>query len=128
MVGSVKEIGRFGVVGVGATLVHFAVLTLAVEQTRIPPSLANGLAFLCALSVTYLGQSLWVFRHRSRHGADQLARFGVSLGIGMLANVAIMAVSVHALGLGYRVGFVLGLILVPALSFVINRYWVFRHV
>lgn len=123
-----QEITRFGIVGFAATGVHLAVLTLGVERLGLPPATANGLAFLCALGVTYAGQSLWVFRGRGRHGAGQVLRFAVSLGIGMLANVGIMALCVNGLKLDYRVGFVLGLVLVPALSFVINRYWVFARV
>lgn len=122
------ELMRFGIVGLVATAVHFAILTLGVEHLSMPPTPANGLAFLCALSITYLGQSLWVFPERSRHGPAQMMRFAVSLGIGLLANMATMAAAVHVLGLGYQTGFVLGLVMVPALSFVINRFWVFKNV
>lgn len=121
------ELSRFAVVGITATAVHFAVLVLAVEQLSVAPAPANGIAFLVALSVTYLGQSLWVFHDRSRHGTAQMLRFAVSLAIGLAANMATMAVSVQVLGLGYQTGFVLGVVLVPALSFVINRFWVFRR-
>lgn len=123
---SATEILRFGVVGLAATAIHYAILRLAVDTLEIPPSLANGSAFLCAVCVTYLGQSLWVFRRHSQHGAAQMLRFIVSLGFGFFANVAIMALSVHALGLEYQNGFLLSLFLVPVLSFVINRFWVFN--
>ncbi len=124
----ITEITRFGIIGLIATAVHFAILTLGVEHLSVPPTPATGLAFICALSITYLGQSLWVFHERSHHGPAQMMRFAVSLTIGLLANMATMAACVHVLGLGYRTGFVLGLVVVPALSFVINRFWVFKSV
>lgn len=120
-----QEVVRFAVVGVAATALHFGVLTLLVEAATLPPPVANGAAFLAALCVTYLGQSLWVFRARSRHGPRQMLRFALSLALGLGANVAIMALSVDVLGLSYRGGFVLAVLLVPALSFVVNRFWVF---
>lgn len=123
---SATEILRFGIVGLAATATHYVILRLAVETLAVPPTPANGLAFLCALSVTYLGQSLWVFQERSRHGTAQMLRFTVSILIGLFANMAIMALSVHALGLTYQGGFLLGLFLVPILSFVVNRLWVFN--
>lgn len=123
---SVMEILRFGMVGLAATAAHYAILRLAVEKLAIPPTLANGSAFLCALCVTYLGQSLWVFHERSRHGPAQMLRFSVSILFGLFANMAIMALSVHALDLTYQGGFLLGVFLVPVLSFVINRFWVFN--
>lgn len=125
---SIAEVVRFCTVGLTATAVHFLILTLTVEQLAIPPSPANGLAFICALLVTYLGQSLWVFSERSRHSAAQILRFSVSLGVGMITNVGVMALSVHGLNLSYQTGFTIGLILVPVLSFPINRFWVFKNV
>lgn len=121
------QLSRFAVVGLAATAVHFLVLVIAVEAGSVPPAPANGLAFLVALSVTYLGQSRWVFHDRSKHGTAQMLRFAVSLVIGLIANMVTMAVSVQLLGLSYQTGFVLGVLLVPALSFVINRTWVFRR-
>lgn len=123
---SVTEILRFGLVGLAATAMHYLILRLAVEHLEIPPSLANGMAFLCALSVTYLGQSLWVFQKHSQHSVGQMLRFAISLVFGFFANIGIMAVSVNAFGLSYQNGFLLSLLLVPALSFMINRFWVFN--
>lgn len=120
------EIARFGLVGIIATAVHFSVLTLAVERFSIPPSTANGVAFLCALSISYLGQSRWVFHIRSRHGTVQVLRFSISLGIGFLANILVMAYSIRVLSLSYKVGFLISLIVVPLLSFFINKLWVFK--
>lgn len=121
------EVTRFGIVGLAATAMHYLVLTVLVELVRIPPTPANGLAFLCALGITYLGQSLRVFRKRSQHGVSQVLRFIVSLAVGLLSNMAIMAISVHAFKLDYQTGFLLALIFVPMLSFMINRSWVFRE-
>lgn len=123
---SVTEILRFGIVGLAATAMHYFTLILMVELFAISPTLANGLAFLFALCITYLGQSLWVFQERSQHNISQMLRFIVSLGFGLLSNMVIMAVSMHALGMGYQNGFLLSLLLVPALSFMINRLWVFN--
>jgi len=120
------EIVRFGLVGLCATAVHFLVLLFAVERLAIPASPANGLAFVSAVSVTYAGQSLWVFRDRSRQGTGQIARFALSLAIGVVANMAIMALAVHVLGLGYRAGFAIGVVVVPLLSFFVNKLWVFQ--
>lgn len=121
----VGQLLRFGVTGVVATLVHFLALTGAVEHLHIPPSIANGLAFCCAVGVTYTGQAFWVFGARD-HSARRFAKFLTTALGGLLANVAIMAFAVDILGLAYRIGFVGALILVPLGTFVINKLWVFR--
>lgn len=120
------EILRFGVVGVLATLTHFAVLTLAVEAVGLPPAPSNGLAFCVAVCVTYLGQSIWVFR-QTDHGGTRMAKFLLTALGGLAANVGIMALAVDVLGLDYRVGFVTGLVLVPAGTYLVNKFWVFTH-
>lgn len=124
----ISEILRFGVVGVAATVVHFTVLTLAVGRLHLLPAFANGVAFLCAVGVTYLGQSLWVFRGHAGRSTAQMLRFAASLALGFVANIAVMALATQGLGLDYRVGFLLGCVLVPVLSFFVNKLWVFRSV
>lgn len=121
------EILRFGVVGILATLTHFGVLTLSVETVHLPAAISNGLAFCVAVIVTYLGQSYWVFSNPD-HNLVRIRKFLMTALGGLLANIALMWGIVNGLGLDYRIGFATALILVPAATFVINKYWVFaRH-
>lgn len=122
-----SEILRFGIVGVAATLTHFLVLTLGVERLGLDPAIANGMAFCVALLVTFFGQSLWVFRGHAGINAATLAKFGVSLLAGLAGNMAIMAICTRVLGLPYQVGFLAGLVIIPAASYVLNKFWVFRR-
>lgn len=119
------EVIRFGIVGVLATLTYFLILSALVEYAGINPTSANGAAFLCAVCVTYLGQSLWVFGGRNRPVLGNMFRFSVSLTITLSANVAIMAMATQVFGLGYRIGFLIACLVIPVLSFFINKLWVF---
>ncbi len=121
------EILRFGCIGVAATLTHFLILSLSVERLGLDPTIANGLAFSIALLVTFFGQSFWVFRGHDGLGPVVIGRFGVSLLLGLAANMAIMAICTRLLGLPYQAGFVTGLLVVPVLSYVLNKFWVFRR-
>ncbi|MGB3146839.1 MAG: GtrA family protein [Paracoccaceae bacterium] len=118
------EIIKFAVVGVTATLVHYGILSAGVDGVGISPVLMNGIAFSVAVLVTYFGQSYWVFQVR-RRSAAQLGRFGVSVIAGLIGNMAIMAIAVNGFGLPYHYGFIAGLIIVPATTFLINKFWVF---
>ena len=123
---NVSELAKFAVVGVAASAAHYLLLFAGVEWLAISPVIANGFAFLTALLVTYSGQSLWVFRAQSNHGLGQATRFSVSVAAGFLANVAIMFAATKMFGLDYRIGFLFCLATVPALSFLVNKLWVFR--
>lgn len=122
------EILRFGCVGVAATLTHFLLLGFGVEILGLSPTLSNGLAFCVAAWVTLLGQSFWVFRGHGALTAAHIGRFGLSLGLGLVGNMAIMALCTRVLGLPYQAGFFCGLVLVPAASYLLNKLWVFRNV
>lgn len=118
------EVLRFAIVGVSATITHFLALTFAVEVGRIPAAIANGIAFALAVFVTYIGQSYWVFR-RPVHDVTRLKKFLITAIGGLIANVCIMLLVVNVLSLPYRIGFGIALLVVPALSFVISKTWVF---
>lgn len=120
------QVMRFFVVGVTATLVHFTVLTLGVEAAGLDPVVANGLAFVCAVWVTYLGNSLWVFPV-ARHSFAQIRKFLLTAVGGFLANIGLMALVTDVLALHYLVGFVTVLTLVPLGTFLANKFWVFTH-
>ena len=122
----VYEVMRFGVVGVIATVLHYIVLSTGVEFIGASPIPMTGIAFLCAMGVTYVGQSIWVFRVHC-HRASRIIKFGVSAFVGLAANIIIMGVAVKLLQLNYTVGFVAGLILVPAITYLINKSWVFAE-
>ena len=137
---ALAQAARFGAVGLAATAVHYAVLVGCVDGAGLAAAPSNGLAFLVALSVTFLGQSVWVFpgapsaaardagglaARLAQADALRLARFAAAAVAGFAANAAVMALAVDAAGLPYRAGFAIGLAVVPPLSFVLARSWVF---
>jgi putative flippase GtrA len=123
-----SEIARFVVVGVMATIVHFSALITAVEHLGLAPSPANGIAFLCAVGVTFFGQSFWVFRGHGGLALAKMIRFACSLAIGFTANLGIMAVCTRIFGFDYRIGFLACVAIVTVLNFVVNKLWVFKRV
>jgi putative flippase GtrA len=122
------EILRFGVTGLIATAVHLAAFAVQVDGVGMPPAPANALAVLIAGTVTYLGQRFWVFPgHAGPAGPAQIARFAVALGLAAGLHAAVLQLAVTGLGAGPYAGAVLGLVIVPPASFLLNRAWVFRR-
>ncbi len=60
------EFIRFGLVGVINTAVDFAVFVLLYRLTGIDPLLCNGIAFLVAVTNSYLFNHHWTFRQSGR--------------------------------------------------------------
>ena len=119
------KVMRFAAVGVIATLTHVAVFTLAVEVGRIEAVAANALAFSVAVLVGYALNRRWTFA-ASGGVATQLSRYVAASLFGLAVNSAIMFVVVHGLQWSPYVGLVIGLLLMPPLTFALNHLWVFR--
>jgi putative flippase GtrA len=72
------------------------------------------------------------FHIRVRHGVRkthnwlQLIRFGAVGATGYVVNLAVFALSVHALGIDYRVSAVVAWIVSVLNNFWLNRHWTFR--
>ncbi|MFC3309983.1 GtrA family protein [Blastomonas aquatica] len=120
----VGQIVRFGIVGVTATAVHGLTLFVLVNRGQFSPTVGTAIAFLCAVAVTYAGQALWVFKVR-QHSPAKFLRFALSAVFGLLANVAIMKLAVDVAQVHYQIGFAAAVVLVPAMTYLINKYWVF---
>jgi len=118
-----QQLIRFGIVGVSAMAVHFAVVSLLVPR-GMAPLLANFPAFLVAFQVSYLGHRHWTFREQGHGSSSYLKLLVVSLS-SFAANEGLYAVLLH-MGLGYRAGLAVVLVLVSAITFLASRFWVFR--
>ena len=71
------------------------------------------------------------FRHRVRHGVRrthnwlQLVRFAAVGASGYVVNLVVFAVSVHLVGIDYRIAAVLAFIVSVINNFWWNRHWTF---
>ena len=58
---TVKELCRFGVVGVGATLTHVGVYSAGTQLAGVGAFSANFIAFAVAVVVSFAGNFFWTF-------------------------------------------------------------------
>lgn len=115
---------RFALVGGGATVTHVAVALLLAEAGGWTPLWANFVAFCCAFSVSYRGNHGWTFEKRGAH-RHHFPRFAVVALLGLALNQSIVAFVVEGLGWSYRLALALVVLMVPAVTFVLSRWWVF---
>ena len=121
----IRQAIRFGLVGIGATATHFAVMVLCVEALSLDPVLATVPSFALAFLVSYVFNRRWTFGASGKH-VDLVARyFLVALG-GLGLNALIMHLAVDRFGWSYLIGFALSVLLVPPVSFLSTRALVFR--
>lgn len=119
-----SQFARFAMVGGAATLSHVVIAMLCYELLDLRPLRANFFAFCGALFVSYLGNHRWTFAMRGEHLA-RFPRFVVTAVTGLALNQSIVYAMVEVMGWHYRFALAAVILIVPALSFLLNRGWVF---
>lgn len=121
------ELFRYVANGLVATAVHYGVLTFNLEVLGFASAgLANGCAALFGIASSFVGSRYYVFRRAAQPWLGQLGRFG-----GLYASIALL----HAIllwvwsdlwGLDYRIGFLLATGVQVVLSYLGNKWLVFK--
>ncbi len=116
--------GRYILVGIVATGVHYLVLLAMVEKFGCYAPVAAAIGALCGAFVAYAGNWHFTFLRSANH-QQALPRFLAVAGWGALANGLIVWGGVR-LGLHYLLAQAAATALVVLMTFQINRRWTFR--
>ena len=123
---NLKQISRFGLVGVLATAVHVCVGLGLHEGAGMRPLWANLIAFGCALGVSFFGQTRLTFPDSTADGGA-FVRFAVVAVSGLGLNQLIVWVVTSLFGGAYWLALVIIILTVPGLTFVLLKFWALRR-
>ncbi|HUF87690.1 MAG TPA: GtrA family protein [Thermohalobaculum sp.] len=121
-----KQISRFGLVGVVATAVHVAVGLGLHNGLGMAPLWANLIAFGCALGVSFLGQTRLTFPD-AQAGGGAFLRFATVAVSGLGLNQAVVWVVTSAFGGPYWLALAIIVATVPWITFALLKFWALRH-
>lgn len=123
---TLSTVPRFVANGLFATAVHYLVLRSLVEFGGVASvGVANGLAAIVGIAASYLGNRTFVFR--SADGvAGTLPKFLVVYAAVALTHFGFLTLWSDIWRLDYTVGFLIATAASTVLSFLANRYFVFR--
>lgn len=118
--------GRFALVGVLATAVHYATIVLLVDGLHsMGPTPATVIGSMLGIATAYLGNYLYVFRVRDGRHATYASRFAMVYLAVMALHAGLMHLMADRLGLAYTIGFVAATICSAITTFLGNRCLVF---
>lgn len=120
----IRQFIKYGAAGVMATCIHILLVLVLVEAAGLGPVYATIPAFLVALSASYLLNHRWTFEAKGRHDMH-FPRYAAVALLGLGANLLIMSVAVDVLRVGYVWGLAVVIMVVPLVSFLLQRYWSF---
>lgn len=121
-----REILTFGLVGAVAAAVHVGVLIALVEWVAIRPLIANALAWIMALPVSFVGQRIFTFRPKQALHRTELIRFTLISAFGLGLNQVAYAVSLSWFADRYVLAWLPVVLLVAVATFLLSRHWVFQ--
>lgn len=119
------RVGRFGLVGVSATVAHLGTWTLLVELWSLNSMLASTLGVCVSFWISYFGHQMFSFQVERDHRA-YLVRFLIGSAVAFALNLSIVAANTYLLHWPYQVAQGVLAVVIPATSYVLSRFWVFR--
>jgi putative flippase GtrA len=121
----VSQLLRFLVSGAIVTLLGVAVYALVALVLRWHPQLGNLLAYAVAMATGYVMHSRWSFRDHGRRTKSTAVKFVIVSLISLGLNSLWVYLITGPLEMGPAWPIVPMLFVTPAVTFVLNRQWVF---
>ncbi len=123
---ALRQLSRFGFVGIVATAVHTSVGLGLHEIVGMLPFWANMIAFCCALGVSFFGQTRLTFPD-STADSGAFVRFAVVAVSGLGLNQLIVWVVTSLFASPYWLALVIIIFTVPGITFLLLKFWALRR-
>lgn len=121
------ELARYVVNGLVATAAHYATLKFNIEVLNLPSAaLANMLAAVVGITVSFFGSRYFVFRKTEESIAQQIIKFSALYGVTAVLHGLTLFVWSDWLKHDYRTGFLLATGVQVSLSYFGNKFLVFK--
>ena len=122
-----RQLIRYAFAGLCVTQLAASVYSAAVFFVRMDPLLANLLSTGCGLIIGYAVHSRWSFAVESSAGEGwQVGRFLLAAFFAFLINSMWVWLTTKAMHLSPLAPVPLMMLATPWISFLLNRYWVFK--
>jgi putative flippase GtrA len=111
----------FALVGIAATGTHYLVALLVHQRTGLNLYLASLAGYCSAVVISFAGHAFWTFQVKPQRRI--FLRFLVVSASAFLVSEALLAAST---GLSPAIALAVVVLVIPVLSFLFNKLWVYR--
>ena len=123
----ITEVIRYGLNGIIATVVHFSILAFNLHILAMPSAgIANFTAAFFGIISSFLGSRYFVFRNTDPKSTTQAVKFGGLYAFIAIIHGSILFIWTDWLALDYRIGFLMATLLQISLSYIGNKFLVFK--
>jgi len=121
---------RFGIIGICSAVTHISIYLVLGRPDALNPLIANLIGFIFAFVVSFTGHRYWTFNTQTTnsgiHWFQYMPRFITTTLLGLGLNTLIVYLIVFKLGMAYGYAVPFMLTIVPVVTFILNKLWVFR--
>lgn len=123
----IRQFGWFVAVGCTAAATHWVVAVFTVSFLGYAPLIANVVGWLVAFCVSFMGHYRLTFRQQRAPLFKAARRFFTVSALGFCVNELAYAYLLQATSLRYDLLLALILIAIAIMTFILGRFWAFRH-
>lgn len=120
----IKQLFRFGLVGLTAAIIHFIIVVFIVQTWFVAPLIANIFAFGISFQISYWGHRKWTFSSNTPH-REAFPKLVLVQILNFSANESLFYIFLM-LHLPYPFALAIVLTILPFFTFVSSKLWVFR--
>ncbi len=121
---TLRQIIRYGIVGIASNAVVY-LLYLVITAAGMEHKLAMSLLYVVGVVQTSLLNKSWSFDHDGSHRLA-FVRYVISYGVGYVVNLTALYFCVDRLGWPHQAVQGVMILVVAALLFMLQKFWVFR--
>jgi putative flippase GtrA len=124
---TLRQLIKFAIVGGLSFVIHYSTVIFLVAVFLIRPLVANIFGFSIAMIFAFFGHRFWTFQQSTgRMHTTLFAFFTVNI-VNFLINQSLYYVLLTYFHMKYYVALFVVLGMVAIVSFVVNKYWVFKQ-
>ena len=118
----VKQIVKFGMVGISALAIDYSIMIFLIEVFHIDYLISNGISFVASVIFNYIMSVKWVFDvEKNREKKQEILVFVVLSTIGLGINQLLMWLTVEKLRIFYMISKIGATIVVMVYNFVTRK-------
>lgn len=108
------------------TLIGYSVFVLALKFASLQYNIALFVAYVVGITIGYFNHRRVTFQSKAKH-PKAFAKFVLTYAGVYGVNALLLTALIELAHIAPLVGQLISLVIVTLLSFVMQRYWVFRH-
>lgn len=120
----VKQIIRFGIVGVIATIIDFGLLYFLTDFINVHYLISSTISFVVSLIVNYYLSVKWVFDVKKKQTIKEFMIFIFLSVIGLIINEIILYVGAHLLNVYYLICKIVATAIVMIYNFISRKIFI----